>query len=117
MKYIINQYGIAIKKDCVSCNCGRRINNSIYCSIQNNARKEHCPYWTAKEIERGDRTKGSLLNAGKGGGKIKTASYFRWLNEHRFEVYKKTDETFKAFSERVHKLYEKRTGLPVYYDF
>lgn len=115
MKYIINRYGIVIKKDCVSCNCGRRIKNSIYCTIQNNRKREDCPYWTAKEIDR-SIGKGSLLNAGKGGGKIKTASYFRWVIQHMEEVYQKPNETYKAFSERIHKLYEKRTGLPVYYN-
>lgn len=115
MKYIINKFGVAIKKDCVSCNCGVRKKNSICCSI-NYTRKEECPYWTPKEVIRGNGTIGSLMNAGKGGGRVKSSAYFKWINKNRMEICQKTDETFKTFSERVHKLYEKRTGLKVYYD-
>ena len=74
-KTVKNRYGIEIKKCCASCQSKQYKNEQLRnCKLGENGVKPtyYCDCWKMQE---------SLDNAGKGGGKIRKQSWFRFLAE------------------------------------
>lgn len=75
---ITNGYGIAIRKICASCaykEAGRNENDRVCGKDGTHVRPtDTCPAWKLRRGSDG----GGLLNAGKGGGRVKRIEYLRY---------------------------------------
>lgn len=107
-EYITSTYGIRIYICCASCH--KNVHGKG-CKFKVEGVKG-CSNWEPRYINK----KQTILNAGKGGGNVKTIEYFRWKMFLCPLPPMLLGETLTSYNERLHKLYEKETGTPVYYN-